>query len=219
MAAARSSYATLAASNSTLDEARGSALHKFSHISYVLTTVAAAPVAKSKFIVFFMQTTLSSFSPLCSSVFYSVLQLCDRAKVKLKPFFLKVHFHSMAKRKISVKNFANHSAPFPPQAGRVATHKAAHKQRPTGRQNNNCLLHFPSKASSSAHQFSPVLFLCLSHALSVYAAHKEKNLKKQNKSKARQGTRKIGYTRTRSGATPKRAPAPAAEAAATVYFM
>lgn len=140
----------------------------------------------------------SHTSPSRSSVFYSVLQLCDRAKVKLKPFFLKVHFHSMAKRKISVKNFANHSPP--PQAELVTTHSQASSGPLEGRTTTACCT-FPytRKASSSAHS------LCLSRAFSVYAAHKEKNLKKQNKSKARKGTRKKGYTR--SGATPKTAPA------------
>lgn len=156
-------------------------MHKFCHISLPLTTtVAAAPVAKSKFIVFFMQITLPPLAHLhpppllglCSSGFYSVLQLCDRAKVKLKPFFLKVHFRSMAKRKISVKNFANHSPPPPlphrRQAGRVGRHPPrAAKQRPTGRQNNNCLLHFPIYQEGFQRSLSPSLLLSSTLSLSV----------------------------------------------------
>lgn len=184
-------------------------MHKFSNISFLLTTVAAAPVAKFKFIVFFMQLLyhsptpppLSLYQGLCSSLIYSVLQLCDRAKVKLKPFFLKVHFHSMAKRKISVKNFANHSPPL--QAELVTTHSQASSGPLEGRTTTACCT-FPytRKVSSSAHSLS--LSLCLSLSLSVYAAHKEKNLKKLNKSNARKGTRKIGNTPP--GATPKRPP-------------
>lgn len=174
-------------------------MHKFCHISLPLTTtVAAAPVAKSKFIVSFMQITLpplahlpppSPLLGLCSSGFYSVLQLCDRAKVKLKPFFLKVHFRSMAKRKISVKNFANHSPPSSPpapQAGRQAELVATHHGQPSsdpleGRTTTACCT-FPytTKASSAVSpppSCSPYsLSLSVSLTLSLSTQHIRKKI-------------------------------------------